>query len=500
MADDAFPNEVITYTRDEVVAKWQRDYLIRQPDADVGPGTQPFIDANVAADAIQVLHSDAVAIANNTKEESATGDTLEQILIRSGLDGFLPAAGASGSVTITASNGGANIPLFLELKNPRTNIRYQALAPGAYADGDPVPIVAIDTGPETNADPGTVLLWTSPTNGLGPTATVLAQNDGTGLSGGREREREDEARARLVAVRANPPASGNDAEYQQTIVDTKNIAVQAPFTYPADGGPGMTSVAFTLRPAKPGANRIPNLAQRTLVRARLEGAFPGDDGIFDIDLVAEPLAVVLAVRWRSPAPSWADTTPWPEWIPGDPIVVDTAVSVTGLGFRVTTATATIAPQVGQTIAVYDPLKGEFRPKRIATVTVVIANKSWDLTFDASTTASDTSYRPADGQIVSPWSDSIKALPAPVIKHVDGLGPGELYASFPAPGRRLRRQPPSPEQYPNELTNRVTADVQRLPPVSDANLLSPAVPFPLPVGVPRTLAYLFELADLAAFPQ
>lgn len=492
-------DEIVTYNRAETVAKWLRDYAFRVPDADTGPNGQPWVDANVAADQVQILHADAVAIGNNTNLETTTGTRLEEVLEAEGVTGRLPAAGASGGFIIETANGGATLTNGMELRHTSTSVRYQFIGTtGAYADGDVVPIVGIDTGPSTNQDPGTILQWTSPTNGLLPTGTVFEQSDGSGLDGGRDEETDEEAIDRLIAHRANPPASGNAAAYIEAIRQVPNLAIQAAFAYPADGGPGMTSIAFTMRPSTPGASRLPDLAARTLVRTSLEGAFPGDDGIFDLELVAEPLVVVLGVTWRTTTPNWANTTTWPVWIPGDPVVVDNAVSITPLSFRVTTATATSTPQTGQTVAVYNTGTGLFVAKRIATVVVVVADKSWDLTFDAS--ASDTTYAPADGQIVSPWSDSLNALPTPVIDHVDNLGPSELYATFPDPGQRLRRTPQSPEEFPSALTNRLIVPVQALSAIADAELFSPSPPFAAPIGTPRTLAYVFELTDLAAFPQ
>ena len=47
-------------------------------------------------------------------------------------------------------------------------------------DGDPIPIVGIDTGPDTNIDAGEPLVFSSQPPGVSVGAVVLAQNDGTG--------------------------------------------------------------------------------------------------------------------------------------------------------------------------------------------------------------------------------------------------------------------------------------------------------------------------------
>lgn len=497
---DTFPGEIVTYTRDEVIAKYLRDYQFRQPLADVGPGTQPALDAAVIADQVAVLNADAVVIGNDTNLGTTTGIALDQVLADNGLT-RLPASGASGYVTITTSVGGASILAGAELRTKVTAKRYQALATGTFANGSQVPIIGIDTGPTTNQEPGTVLQWVSPSPGLATDCVVFEQSNGTGLTNGRDEESDADAIARLIEKRGNPPASGNAAEYVQATEATPGLAIQKAFAVPASpAGPGNISVIFLLRPEMPGANRSPSGAQRAVVRANLEAQFPGDDGIFDLDVIGEPLAVVLGVSWIESADGWIDAAPWPDYIPGDPVVVMASPAPTALSFRVATGTSTTTPQVGQTAAVYDAALKRFAPKRIATVVVNVANKDWTLTFDSSNAASDTTYVPNAGQVVSPYSVNMDDLATPVVSYIDTMGPGEVVSVFPDPGQRQRRFPRSPELWPSPLTNRLIASVLQVVTVADAEILSPAVPFAPPVGTPGVLVYLFELADLAAFPE
>lgn len=498
---DTFPGEIITYTRGEVVEKYLRDYQFRQPLADVGPGTQPAIDAAVMADQVAVLHADAVVIGNNTNLGTTTNGALDELLRVNGLS-RLPASGASGYVTITTSVGGAEILAGAELKTKVTQKRYQALVSGVYADQSQVPVIGIDTGPTTNQEPGTVLVWTSPSPGLASECVVFEQSDGTGLTNGREEQSDADAQAMLVEKRANPPASGNEAEYIEKTEKTPGVAIQKAFAIPASpAGPGNMSIVFLLRPASPGAQRAPSGAQRALVRANLEAEFPGDDGVFDLEVVEEPLAVVLAISWRENAANWLDATPWPPYVAGDMVVVVGSITPTALTCRVATGTPiSEAPQVGQTIAFYDAELKRFAPKRIASVTTNIPGEDWTLTFDVSNAASDTSYVPIVGQIASPYSTGLDDIPTAVVSHIDTMGPGEVVATFPDPGNRQRRIPRSPEEWPSSLTNRVITKVLAVPTIGDADVLAPELPYPVPVGVPGTLVYLFALTDLATFPQ
>jgi uncharacterized phage protein gp47/JayE len=498
---ETFPTEIVTYTRSEVIEKYGRDYQFRVPEADVGPGTQPDVDANVMADQVMVLHADAVVIGNDTNLETSTGTAVDEQLRINGLGSRLPATGATGYVTITASVGGVNILAGSELKTKVTGLRYAVFATGLYQDGDQVLIGGVDTGPATNQEPGTVLVWTSPPSGLATECVVFEQSNGTGLTNGRAEETDQEAIQRIIDARANPPAAGNAAQYVEQTEATPGLAIQKAFAISASpNGPGNVSVAFMLRPATPGASRVPSPAQRALVAANLAAVMPGDDGIFDLEIVEEPLAIVLSVAWRATAVGWADTTPWPPYNVGDPVVVKASPSPTALSVRVVTGTNTPVPQAGQTIAFYDTSTGLFVPKRIASVAVVVADKEWTLTFDTSNAASNTTYVPFAGQIVGPYSESLNDLTAPVIAYIDTMGPGEVVSVFPDPGQRQRRFPTSPEEWPSALTNRIITQVLAVGSVGDATLLSPTVPYQVSVGVPGTLVYLFALTDFAAFPE
>jgi hypothetical protein len=168
---------------------------------------------------------------------------------------------------------------------------------------------------------------------------------------------------------------------------------------------------------------------------------------------------------------------------------------------VTTTITTVAPQVAQTLALYNLGAGVFQRKKILTVTPVTAGRSWDLTFDTTNNASDL-YVPVPGQLVSPWSDSLNQLPGTVVTYMLGLGPGEQFATFPDPGVRGRREPESPVSWPSTLGNAdLVGAIKAAPPVSDVVLRLPSqLPYPTPVGVPGVSAYLFMLGDLAAFVE
>lgn len=499
MANEELPGVLRVFTRDEIRDKYLRDNTLRDPDAQVGPGSQPYVDASTFADQMVLVGYNAVVISNGTTDANSAGTWLDQ----RGAGAGVPrgeATGASGFVTITASAGGTLIAEGKEIRHKASRLRFQCSVTATYLDGAQVPVIGIDTGPETNLAAGEAMEWTAPPIGCGPTAIVFEQSDGTGLTGGRDAQLDPEYRAEIQLQRANPKASGNDAAYQQAVLSTPGIGIQAAFTVPAIKGPGTTGVMFTLRPATPGAGRRPNAAQLSFVENNLKIQFPGDDGIFMCQLLAQPTTVIFGVTWSKAASGWADTTTWPPYIASDPVVVDNAVAITPTSFRLTTGTLTTTPQVGQTIAFYDGTAGRFRQKRIGAVAVVVAGLSWDITCDTTNNASDTSYTPVDGQIASPWSESLNVLVTPILLHLDGLGPGEQVPTFFDPGTRQRRQPESPAAWPHVLTNRLLTGLFGVAAVGDIVLLEPAVPHATTIGTPGVLSYLQELGDLAVFEQ
>jgi len=146
----------------------------------------------------------------------------------------------------------------------------------------------------------------------------------------------------------------------------------------------------------------------------------------------------------------------------------------------------VAPVVGQTIALWDKAARTFRRKRVLTVTGV---GPWNLVCTAANGASDQSYTPVVGQGVSPWSDSLEALVEPVLEHFATRGPGELFLIFdqytetrPQEGRRRRREPRSPIEWPNRTDSEVFVDLQALvevetivPPENWTITIDPVIP-------------------------
>lgn len=454
MPIDPLPGEILTKTRDEVIADYKRYYALRRPNADVNDALVDT-DARGIATILQPIYSNAKRIGNNVALSTKTGKALDDELELEGIF-RLGEAGASGAVTITASAGGTTIFSGDELTNPATGLRYEAVNTKTHSNGAQVLVRAIDTGPSTNVEAGVVLQWTSPRPGCGPNATVVEQADGSGLSGGREEESDEGYLRRAVQIRAEVAAT----EFQSLALSCPTVPVEQAFVYPAIRGPGTVGIAFTLRPQQSGGNRIPNAAQITEVESWITGQAQADDHIFMLTVVAENADLALKVDWTADAPGWVDASTWPKYYAegafvGTPnaVVVDSATSPTSFVLETQNSyyTGVPDPVVGQTIGFYDSAKGVFRRKKILNVS---GSGPWTITVDTSNDASDTSYTPVVGQRACPWSESLDDLVPPIATYFDRLGPGEQVASYPDDGLRQRRVPFSPKRYPHSLDNRI----------------------------------------------
>lgn len=518
------PAELTVPTRDEEVARYKRDYSLRAPGADTSPGTQPDIDAKTFADQYVPIGQAALVIAANVPRSSKTGQALTNEAVALGTN-RLPAIGASGAVAIATAAGGTTIQQGDTLRDlGNTGFTFRCAATATYSSTTPVPITGVDTGPLTDLDAGTILTWTNPRPGCSDTATVLEQADGSGLSGGQDEEDDPELLQRLDYLAANPPAAGNDSQYQQAVLTCPGFTAQIAFTYPSIRGPGTTAIAFLLRPSVSGGNRIPNPTQIAAVAAWLRSQFPADDVPLVSLVLGSPITVVLKALWAQGAEGWEDAVPWPPY-QASPNLVSCQAPTTGVTsatyFRLY-APGMTAPQVGQNIAFFDAPNLLFRQKRILSVAVDGAG-GFDLTVDTTGGISDTSYTPLVGQPCCPWSDSLDLLVPTITAYFDQMGTGEMVATFFDPGLRKRRSPPSPQFWPSVIGNRILgqAPPPAAPPpptgttsgpqvqqpslfmlsaLQDVVLVEPAPPFPTPVGVPGVAVNLLTLGSLLAFPE
>lgn len=508
MALDVLPDALQIPTRPALVARVKADMQFRAPTIVVTQGTLPDIDAAWMADALMPFYAEAVRQAENgTLDGMTTQAELDQECIDSGLPTNLPAAGASGFFVVTASTGGGLIQAGDEIRNKLTGIRYRCTQTAVYTNGSNCPITAIDVGPQTNLAPGTLLTVSSPRPGITPDGTVYQQSDGSGLTGGALQETLDQQRARIRASRANPAVSGNDAAYQLAALGTLGLAVQQAFTYPAIVGSGTGCVIALLRPSAPGASRIPTTTQIAAIKAQVLGQMPKDDSVAFALIIAQPIDLILKVRWSPGVAAWSDAVPWPPYSAFDTYKITNTTTPTATSFSIgTTDPGWVAPQVGNNIALYNAAavtsttpSSAFVVKRILSV-VTTSPGHWTVGVDTSNNASDTQFVPAVGDPVGPWSASLGSLVLPVVQYFDALGPGEQVATFYDPGFRQKRSPADPAFWPASLTTKVLVPILDLPAILDAQVASPVLPFAPNVGVPYVSSNLLTLNHLAVYAE
>jgi hypothetical protein len=528
--------KLVVSTRTQEVARYVRDYGIRNPGARTDAGSFPYIDAQVYADVTTLHRSNSVTTANGISRANMTGDQLDAEATRLGTF-RLPPVGGGGFIVIGTSSAGATIVTGDLLSGP-SNTRYQALQTGVFGNGALIALIGVSVGPSTNLDAGTVLRWTSPRLGLNPTATVAIQANGAGLTGGNNLETDDQLRARLDYIAANPSASGNDAHYQSVLMQTPGVAVQQAFTVPCYAGPGTIAWSITIRPPQPGASRIPNSAQLALAAAYLQGtssvpgaslgSMPVDDSAAGCTIVASPVTLGLQVVWAPTAAGWADASPFPtfqgadgggnfnwEVSSGTSPITPTSFSIQSVETSVTPA----VPPAGASIALFDLTELAFHRKVILSA-VSDGSGGFTITVDQSSGLSDTSYVPVVGQKLSPWSDSLDGVVPAVTPYFDTLGPGEQFASFPDPGQRQRRSPASPQYWPSAITTKLLGGavtpqppqgpqqnqpavltLLSLPSLADVLIVEPSpLPSPAPVGTPGVSFQLQTLGDIVLYPE
>lgn len=497
MSIEDLPDGFTVPTRSEIRDKFQRDFVLRQPGAPTGPGSQAFIDGSVIADTLAPVYADAVSIARGANLDDMTREQLKDEASALGIPEELPASAGSGFVVITASSGGVFIDSARELKDDSRKLRFRCASSATYFDAQPVPIIGIDVGPATNIPAGTTLKWTNPPAGLGATATVQADADGRGLTGGRNAETDDDIRNRIRAEESDKAAAGNVAEIRLRVKEAARvlgIAIREVFVYPAVVGAGHYSYVFTLRPGSPGDSRVPDSVQIAAVRAYIHGVLPEDDGILAAELIDEDVDLRLGIEWAKGAEGWLDAQPWPLYSDGFKVSTVTSATV----FRVVGTTAVQPPAAGKTFAFYDASEGTFVRKKILTATFV-SGTSYDIVVDATNNVSDVNYVPAVNEEMCPWSASLDLIVAPLVAEFDALGPGQQVEEPFDEGYRQKRMPEDPYEWPSALRHNALDGVDDLSQVLDVEWLEPDMPHAPAVGVAGVSANLLFPASILAFP-
>lgn len=500
--------EIIVKTRDQ----WRDDYLkwirLRNPLAKTGPGESYWLMASSTADQLAVMSANALVLSGRAGLGNMTGQQLDDYGDPIGLPRGA-AGGASGWVEIQAGVSGTTIQEDDEAVNDATQLIYRAKRTATLADGDQIDVQCTETGPETNVDAGTVLTWTSPRPGCYASCTVAEQTDGSGLSGGRDRQGDDDYREALRRANSNPAALGNDAEIQRLAMDSNGeyvrmrygstegghgVAVEQAFTYPAFLGPGTTGLTFTLKPQTATGQRAPNSSQLTAVLQHVDQWLSADEGVVAVPIVEDDVDVGFRVSWAQNG--WANPTPWPPYMAeGSHYIVGIVVSSSEFFLNtydsVYTGGDRVAPQAGDVIAVFDADAGVFRRKAIQSIS---GTGPYHAICETAANATDVSYIPSPGQRVSPWADGLDGIAQAVAEYVAATGPGQIDNNLPGDGRRKARSPlATPRAWPHYMDAQLQGTLSNSTDVSRISWVLGSDDS-LSVG-DGSLVYLYNLNDI-----
>jgi len=217
MADD----KLILPSREQLEERGLRAWQIRNRQATgrfvkIGDNSLPRVAVGMAVALIAPMFANAARVARRVLVAGNTGDVLDELANEHGIDGKRPATGSVGYVAASIRVGGSTILAGDQLKHDASKLLFEVSTTATYYDGDPIPIRALSSGVETNLEAGQPLTFINPRPGCSDTALIQEQNDGTGtlvgLFGGAPAETDEDVQGRIIEARANPPASGNNAE------------------------------------------------------------------------------------------------------------------------------------------------------------------------------------------------------------------------------------------------------------------------------------------------
>lgn len=439
-------------------------------DPNVAPGSDAYIDAEALAGELEVVHANAVIMADQVLPDTATdadgtgNDHLSRLLRIFGGTAFAdrPAGGSVG-VVINDVSSPTSIAEGALLTDP-AGLTYRVLVGGTYADEEPIPIAAVSVGSATNLAEGDRLQWQSAPPFSAPDVAVGPG----GLVNGSNAETQDEKRERLLGRLQSPPKSGN----QQDVVEYAENAdprVQKAFVYSALQGPGSVHVAVTARPTS--TNKSRTLAPTILsgiVAPTVAGRIPPRANVVTTATADQEANVAVGLLLpdapTAPTPGqgggWLDATPWP--------VVD---GVSKFRCMVTAVTSTVRITVD---AASPPLAGvsricwlstlDWKVKTARVMTIASGSPgSYDVTLDTPLPGI------AQGALIWPACTNAQAYADALLDAIARLGPGEKTDNAAVLSRASRFPRPG-AGWAYGLTPRLYEQLQRRPEVGGAQFL------------------------------
>lgn len=351
----------------------------------------------------------------------AVDDELDELRIGAGLP-ELPAVGSRGFVRLRVF-GATSIQAGEQLVAKKNGKRYATVDPSSPSDGGEIELQAVDNGEDTDLRSGEVLEWANTPPNVG--SQVFVSNT-TPLTGGRDKEEDEDKRERILDRKRNPPLGGNWAHLVEA---AKTVAaVQGAYVYPALGGPASLKVVVTrdFVPEDDDYTRVPSDGILRAARAEVQGTMPDGNSTIVQAVAEEASSVALEITIPSSSSAggngtgWANSTPWPPLDGGDTEVTVTAIASTR---QVTlSASTTTSPVAGQTrIAWWSPSDQAFAVRLVTGVSGSAG--SWAVTLERPL-VDDQGNEVQLGDYISPAATNTLGYGTTFSVGFAKLGPGE----------------------------------------------------------------------------
>lgn len=379
----------------------------------------------------------------------AEGDDLEKIRIGYGIPEVAPSP-AAGAIRLTVT-GAVTLPSgtqFLYPNGLRGQTGSTLINP---TDGDEVPVIAVDTGKQTNLASGNIVRFIAPPVGIATEATVSV---GSPITGGTDAEDDRRKRERILETLRNKPAGGNWAHLREMAKDALG-SVQDCYVYPALGGPGSSKVVplKALDPDNNDFSRSLSTAALDVVQAAIQAQLPtpvqtvvqaSADELVDVTLqISIPPSALSGGNGRG----WLDPAPWPPLVGADAGRV-TITSVTdGSQFVIGANTAT-GPVDGQTHIAWWSKKD----RKFQIALVVFSGGpagTWTVRLDRALIGKNAAP-PEPGDFICPAAFNLDRYGEEWVAFMGSMGPGENALSYDPRLPRALRHPFITDEDPIDL--------------------------------------------------
>lgn len=474
-----------TAVRLPTAAEWRQqiieDIELQALDAGVvipptAKGSDFDLKATALGNALAVLTANQVLTDADADPTRAAGAALEEIRVSTGLPEVV-ATPASGRITVTVTSA-----------TPITVPDGQVLlAPGAMpaktvgtsygvVTGSVLPIAMTKAGSAGNLAAGTVVRFSAPVAGLASDATIVAA-----MTDGADAETEAKKRRRILNRRQNNPACANWGHLREVALNATN-AIDNAFVYPALGGPA-SSKTVLLAPwfnGGSGQSRVATPATCAIVSTAFDENFPTDDAYYRVESVANQYVDIrITLKLLPGSADWTDADPWPA-------VGAQVLNVTSsTQFDIICESATTAPAVGKTIAVWSVADLGFRTAIVLTCTT-ISSTVFSVTTSGWSGGVITTF--AAGLPICCAAPNLKVWADKILELFGQLTPGEGCYTWQEP--RSLRHPPESNADPMQFSSRALSEfVSSFDEIASAVVASASSTTPsrvTPGGAPRVL--------------